>query len=399
MAESYSFENQVRDISDVLNTVIKSQPRFISLFQTTAPATSTTHEWLEDQIAPMTVTVSSISSSTVTVSADDAKKLVAGQILRIKDDPALFEVSTVSGTSVTLTLVAANGSSKSMPAASDILYIAYNPREEGSCDGERSFHQSGTARNYTQIFRGDVEVTGTAQEVRVYGLESRINYQTGIALQKLSRDMNNAALFGFPRAHSASATGMAGGLFHFGGQTGGLSINAAGNAFDSFIVNDGAQQITDEGASASIIVCSPGQARVLSADMSDQVIINQDSGERGTYVARVTNDITGAQQTIFSDPMMPDTVAFVLDPTGLGLTPLGGRQMTDSDATIATCDSIRRKIIGEYTFEFKNAKQRISKIYGLMGSQAALASKRGRIRNVKVTNSTDEPVNTKAVTA
>ena len=167
--------------------------------------------------------------------------------------------------------------------------------------------------------------------------------------------------------------------------------------FDSFLVNDGAQQITDEGAQPSIILCSPGQARVLSADMVDQVIINQDNNARGSYVARVTNDITGAQQTIFSEPMMPDNIAFVLDPTGLGLTPLGGRSMADSDATTATCDSIRRKIIGEYTFEFKNSLQRISKIYGLMGSMEALAAKRTKTRNVKITNTTSDPVNTKEV--
>lgn len=397
MTTSYELANVKRDLSDVLSTIIKGQPRFISLFTTTAPATSTTHEWLEDQIAPMTVTISSISESTATVSAADAAKIAEGSILRVKDDPALFEVSAVSGTNITLTLVAANGSAKSMPATSDVMYIAYTPREEGSCDGKKSFHQSGTAQNYTQIFRGDIEITGTSQEVKVYGLENRINYQTNIEMQKLARDMNNAAIFGIPRAHTASTTGMAGGLFHFGSQAGGLSINANGNMFDSFLVNDGAQQITDEGAQPSIILCSPGQARVLSADMVDQVIINQDNNARGSYVARVTNDITGAQQTIFSEPMMPDNIAFVLDPTGLGLTPLGGRSMADSDATTATCDSIRRKIIGEYTFEFKNSLQRISKIYGLMGSMEALAAKRTKTRNVKITNTTSDPVNTKEV--
>lgn len=399
MAESYSFQNQVRDLSDVLNTVIKAQPRFISLFNTTAPATATTHEWLEDQIAPMSITISSISSSTATVSAEDAAKLEVGTVLRIKDDPALFEVSSITGTSVGFSLVASNGSSTTMPKADDVLYIAFTPKEEGSCDGKRSLHQSGTEKNYTQIFRADVELSGTAQEVKVYGLENRLNYQVDIAIQKLTRDMNNASLFGYPRPHSSSQNGMAAGLFYFGGQNGGLSINALDTAFDSFLVNDGAQQITDEGGVPSIIVCSPGQARVLSADMQDKVVINQDNSNRGIYVARVTNDISGAQQTIFSEPMMPDNIAFVIDPTGLGLTPLGGRQLKDSDATTANCDSIRRKIIGEYTFEFKNAKQRISKIYGLQSSAEALASKRGSVRSVRITNSTSDPVNTKEVAA
>ena len=46
MLYSYSFQNKKRDLSDVLSTVIKDEPRFISLFGPAENATQQKHEWL-----------------------------------------------------------------------------------------------------------------------------------------------------------------------------------------------------------------------------------------------------------------------------------------------------------------------------------------------------------------
>ena len=50
MLFSYSFQNKKRDLSEVLSTVIKNEPRFISNFKMVENATQQKHEWLEDQI-------------------------------------------------------------------------------------------------------------------------------------------------------------------------------------------------------------------------------------------------------------------------------------------------------------------------------------------------------------
>lgn len=57
MLYSYSFQNKKRDLSDVLSTVIKDEPRFISLFKPSEDATQQKHEWLEDQLTGRSVTV------------------------------------------------------------------------------------------------------------------------------------------------------------------------------------------------------------------------------------------------------------------------------------------------------------------------------------------------------
>ena len=50
MLYSYSFANRKRDLSDVLSTVIKDEPRFISNFRRVPDARLGKHEWLEDQL-------------------------------------------------------------------------------------------------------------------------------------------------------------------------------------------------------------------------------------------------------------------------------------------------------------------------------------------------------------
>jgi hypothetical protein len=93
-------------------------------------------------------------------------------------------------------------------------------------------------------------------------------------------------------------------------------------------------------------------------------------------VATVTNAINGNGIEIFADPDVPDTDAWVIDPAGFGLSNLFGRAITDSDTTLPGFDGIRRTAMGELTFEFKNAKQRLCRISGLKSSKSVLTSLR-----------------------
>ena len=77
-----------------------------------------------------------------------------------------------------------------------------------------------------------------------------------------------------------------------------------------------------------------------------------------------------------ADPDMPDGDAWVLDSAGFGLSNLDGRALTDEDATSKGFDGIKRIALGELTFEFKNAKQRLCRISGIADSATALATLR-----------------------
>ena len=75
-----------------------------------------------------------------------------------------------------------------------------------------------------------------------------------------------------------------------------------------------------------------------------------------------------------ADPDVPDTDAWVIDPAGFGLASLQGRSICDEDATPKGFDGIKRMALGELTFEFKNAGQRLCRIKNLQPSSAAIAA-------------------------
>lgn len=392
---SYDFQNQVRDLTDVLSTVIQRSCNVLQLFTVRPDAIQRKHEWLEDQITGKQCKVTdTVSDGACPMNSSDLAKLRVGTLVTIGNDSAIFRVTALdaSTSKATVQLVGANGSAKTTPAKDDVLVVVSTPEAEGSTEGTKFSHQSGTNHNYTQIFRKDIILTGTANAITTYGIENRMNYQTRLALQEFARDMNLTALKGFPVAPTESVNGAAGGLFYFGTLGGGLLVDADDNTFDSFVVNDGGQAIAAEGGLPTVIICSPGQARVLSADSVNRVVQMREDELRGMVAVAVVNDTTGGRMNIFGDPAMPDDQAFIADPSGFGLVPLNGRAVSDRDTTLPGFDGFRRTAIGEYTFEFKNAKQRICRITGLKNSALALAEKRSGITKVEITNPpTEEP--------
>ena len=376
---TYSFENKKRDLSDVLSTIIKDEPRFISLFKPGETATQQKHEWLEDQVSGRNITATAVNALVLTVSEADAAKVRVGTLLSVHDDTALFRVAAVSAAGVTVALVAANGSSTTTPAANDVLDIVSTPMGEGTAngDGEEDYRQTGKNWNATQILRKDIVLTGSAMAIGVYGnVDNQMNRQTAFALGELARDLNRVAIRGRRVEVNATTKGEAGGLYAFAAPAGGLVIDASAAKLDSFSLNDAAQAVVGEGADPTTILCSPGQARVISLEYKNKLQILRSDDHRGAYVAVIVNEVNGHGMTIIADPDMPDKEAWVLDPSGFSLSNLKGRAITDQDATPKGFDGIKRMALGELTFVFKNALQRCCRIKNLMASAAAIAAYR-----------------------
>jgi hypothetical protein len=143
------------------------------------------------------------------------------------------------------------------------------------------------------------------------------------------------------------------------------------------MINDAAQAVLSEGGDPMQILCSPGQARVLSSEYRQNLQILRSDDRRGAYVAQIVNEINGRGMIIMADPDMPDTDSWVIDPAGFGMASLQGRSICDEDATPKGFDGIKRMALGEVTFEFRNAKQRLCRIKNLQPSATALAALKG----------------------
>ncbi len=384
MLYSYSFADRKRDLAGVMSTVIKDEPRFISNFRPGAEATSRKHEFWQDHLTGRSINAAAAAGGSLSVSADDIAKLRVGTLIALKDDPGLFKVESVNGTTVKISMAANNGSlygtESDLPENGGKYIIVSTPMAEGSAngDGEESYSLGSCEWNATQIFRKEIVLSGSAMAVSLYGnADDQLNRQTAFALADLARDLNRVALFGRRVEASAGVRGEAGGLYYFGTAAGVPVINVAGKTLDSFIINDAAQALLGEGGDPMQILCSPGQARVISNEFRDRMQVLRSDDRRGAYVAVIVNEINGRGMTILADPDVPDQDAWVLDPACFSLANLAGRAITDTDATPKGFDGIRRVAIGELTFEFKNVKQRCCRITGLLNSSEAVAAIRG----------------------
>ena len=384
MLYTYSFANRKRDLSDIMSTVIKDEPRFISNFRTTADAVQRKHEWVEDQLSGRGFTATAISGNTLTVPAADVAKAAAGMLIAVKDDPALFRVVKVESNALQIELVSGNGSKltgvDSLPAEGAAFIIVSTPMSEGSTngDGDENFHNSIVEWNATQIFRKEIVISGSALAIALNGsADNQLNRQTAFALAELARDLNRVALFGRRVESKPGVLGEAGGLYYFCTKENSLSIDAGKTRLDSFGINDAAQMVLGEGGDPMQILCSPGQARVISNEYRDRIQILRSDDRRGAYVAVIVNEINGRGMTIMADPDVPDTDAWILDPQCFALSSLNGRAITDTDATPKGFDGIRRVAIGELTFEFRNAAQRCCRLTNLLPSAEAIAAMRG----------------------
>ncbi|MBQ6159109.1 MAG: DUF5309 family protein [Thermoguttaceae bacterium] len=377
---TWGLDNTARDLTGILSTLVQDQPMFLKRFPLRAPAASVKHEWLEDALKPRSAAFTAFDPASGRFTVADAGGWSAGDILRIKGDPALFKVESASAGAIAVSLLAPNGSNiaslADVTASEGTLIYDHRPIPQGSNAGESLFSQSGTEYNYTEIIRGDVEITNTALAVKTYGHENAMPYQLRRAMLTILRQANNICLFGNRGSSSPSALapGRAGGLYFFGTQPGCLSVGALGAPLSLKLINDAAQNILDAGGNPDLVLCGPGQARVISQLMRGQIALTPGETRRGSFANMIVSESTGQVMDVFIEPNLSslDSDVWVLDSSSLGMVYLRDRQLHSEPATAPGYDGQKWTILGEFTFEFKNAKQKICRVQGLQDSAAAL---------------------------
>lgn len=390
--KTYSLTNKARDLNHALHTVIEKFGGFLALFKPAPRATAQKHEWHQDKVEGRGFTVTAYSASAgATLSAADYAKLRVGTRFKIKGYPVVFKVTSLEdGYKVKCSVHAANGNTtKTAPAANDVCQIISTPTKPGSKlgEGDDTHRTIGNDYNFCQIVRKDTGLTASDLAVSTTDqVENSIARQTEHAVDEARRDLSRAAIWGTrtERDDSNGVPGEAGGLYCFA--NGGIEVDAASARLSSKLVNDAAQKITEAGGRPTAVVCTPGQARVLANEYKDKVTVLRDDKTRGVYVAEVVDESNGGALRIIGDADFDDIDAFVVDEECFGLSEL--RPLRDEDSTTKGTDGISRMVIGEFTFEFRNSKQRIGRIKNLQAPDTALAAIAAEAKTINVTAST-----------
>ncbi len=360
MDRSYDYQNLVRDLSDVLNTVIQQEPTLISLVQTGGePATNTKHEWLEDVLAPerdaLAAAVSDGSTTSMTVNTGD--KFAPGMVIAFEGYDELCLVSSISGNTLTVQRGYGGSSAGAIANGTEVLIVS-RPRPEGTDPGDDKGRQPATEYNYTEIFDATAKVSRTAQVVRQYGIENALDYQVQNHARIIARRMNNALIYGRRVARTASVNGSMGGVLQFVGASGGNVMDAAGQDLTATILNDAIEQVVRDGGRPNILIANTNQARKISGFNASNLQVQREDQAAGNVVYRFVNDLPmGVITQIVVDMNFPKNKIGILDTTRIRLVPLKNSALSDEDATPKGADYFARRILGEYTAEIKNAKE------------------------------------------
>ena len=369
---SYEFQNTVRDLGDAFRAIVVNDPILLNFLNESGFATNTKHEWLEDVI-----TAKSWATDAAYTVADGTFTLVstvwvkAGDILGFKKASgasSTLQVKVVSVDSATAITVSVYGwtTDENLASGTTVSLIS-RPKNESSVAEADNGGEPSVQYNYTQIFDRTAKVSKTAQSVKMYGLDNALNYEVSRQLADLRYELVNAIIFGRRVQRNGSEAGTMWGMLHFMeiANTAGADnkINASAAALSSTILNNGYEKGYKNGATnLTTVLCGPKQARKISAfntSGANPVIMKSESStQAGAYVSAFVADLPvqgWMVGTILVVSNFPEDKILLLDNDRVNFMPLQGRSFTDSDATPQGADFFARRILGEYTLEFKNA--------------------------------------------
>lgn len=382
---SYEYQNDVRDLSDVFLTVVKQVPALAVLLG--APllgvdgqpivATNTKHEWLEDSIAPKGWTVNAtrnIAGATLVFTSTVGVR--EGMVIRFESATGASKtvqlvVTDVNVNGTDLTVSVYGGSTDVQLVQGDVAKLVSLPRGESTDADADDNKEPTTQHNFTQIFDKTAKVSRTAMAKKLYGINATVgqvlNYQVQQQLIQLGYEIGSQLIYGrrVERTGNTPTTrGSFGGILYFMQQASGNKIDGSGNPISPDMINDGFELGLSNGATnMSVFVCAPNQARRVSkfnTTGNNPIVIRTDQ-TAGSFVSQFQSDIPvggDAQRSIILvDQSFPKDKVLLMDPSKSRFVPYANGAFSDKDATPNGADYVQRRILGEYTYEFKNAAE------------------------------------------
>ncbi|MEO1534038.1 MAG: DUF5309 family protein [Planctomycetota bacterium] len=255
-----------------------------------------------------------------------------------------------------------------------VLNILGNAALEGDDAPDARFTSRSRQRNYTQILTSTVEVSGSMQASRQYGIDDEVDYQKQERMRELLRDLENCVINGV--APTGSPVGGASVRRSMNGIIPLLTTNdfqpGAGGLPDGGGTGD--DELTEELLNAALRKVweqSSGDVDTIVVNGAQKRKINEFASASRQYLPEDTSfrDMIsvyesdfGVCRVVMSRWAPTDTVLF-LDSSRIEVLPLQGRSFHYKPLA-SSGDSVRGQVIGEYTLELRN-EQAHAKLRGL----------------------------------
>ncbi len=361
----------VEDVSDVIGIVSPHETALLDhLGDPKRAATSTVHEWIEDTLVSNTGMLNQTvftpnPESAPALTLDDVSGFRVGDLVRPAGSSEVMLVTTVDPGTETLVVTRGYGGTVSATLADNMeLTILGNAALEGDGAPDARFTDRVRQRNFTQIFTASVDVSGSMQAARAYGIDDEVDYQKQERMRELLRDLENCVING--AAPSANEQGTSGvrrsldGMIHSIGTNqfepglGGIPIGdgAGSDELNESVLNAALKQIWDQssGGVDTIVVGGAQKRRINGFASGSRAYLPEDTAFRD--LVSVYESDFGVCKVVMSRWMPADSL-LLLDSTRVQVMPLQGRSFHFKPLA-SDGDSIRGQVIGEYTLEFKN---------------------------------------------
>jgi len=351
------------DVSDLIGIISPYETPLLDAFgDPLREATSTHHEWLEDELLP---NKDAINDSTFTNPATDTDFVVdngsrfrVGDQIQVEGSEELMLVTAIATNTLTVVRGYAGTTAEDL-ADNQVINILGNAALEGADKPGTRFTNRSRCGNYTQIFTATVEVSGTDMAASQLGLADEIDYQKQERLRELIRDLENTVINGGQPANNPEGSGsvrrsmngivqrLATNLFH----TGDAGF-PTGTDLDEAKINYVLRKIWESSSgSVDLIVVGGFQKRKINAFCADSRAYGANDTTFTDMISVYESDFGVCK--VITTRWMPQDAAMLLDSSRINILPLAGRSFHFKPLASGG-DYECGELIGEYTVELKN---------------------------------------------
>jgi Family of unknown function (DUF5309) len=361
----------VEDVSDIIGIVSPYEtPLLNHLGDAKRAAMSTVHEWIEDALLGNKgqVDESVFSPDPENASAfgvDDASLFQVGDLVRPGNSSEVMLIVGVVLGSNQIAVVRGYGATTPATLVDDMeLTILGNAALEGDEAPEARFTNRSRKQNYTQIFTAGVDVSGSLQASRAYGIADEVDYQKQERMRELLRDLENCVINGVApvsdgqgsstvrRSMNGIVQALESNLFVPG--QGGIpdGDGGGGDELTEEVLNTALKQIWDNSSGGvDTIVVGGAQKRKINSFATGSRAYLPDDQTYSDLISVYESDF-GVCRVVMSR-WVPTNSVLLLDSSRISVMPMQGRSFHYKPLA-ATGDSISGQVIGEYTMELKN---------------------------------------------
>lgn len=351
------------DLSNELAEIIRrDNVAFISRVGISGEATETTHSWMEDVLNPNTATAAEAidnSETVIDVASGHGVRFKVGTLFRVAMQ-GKTEVMQVTGISTdALTVVRGYGSTSAEDygaTTNHTLQIIAHPNQELQDPPADESKVRTKVSNYTQIFQRGITISHTMRSVLQAGVADEFTFQIARRMLEIERELDSSVILGIKSADAGSDSSYRsmGGIVEFASQVGG-NTNTTAEDLTPTVINTMVKQIWDDGGAPNFILVSGKQKQKISSFDQANRRSTYDSTIAGYVVDKFLSDL-GFSLEVIVDPWMPDDVVVVGDLNKVRVVPLRNDAMR-AEELAKTGRSWKAQVTGQYTCEFRNAKE------------------------------------------